>query len=250
MPKRNSYRINSYLQARKCLFRVPIIGFFLYNLAPIQLLNAVLRLKFLFDLLPVLLFFGTFKLAQSNAEQASSFCNTLFGAGFDAVHAPVICATAVAVAVSLLQIGWMLAARRKVEPMLWISFAVILIFGGLTIWLKNEMFIKWKPTILYWLFAAILIGGKISGRNFIRSLLSKQISMGERPWNNLLAAWTVFFIAVGALNLFVAYSFSTDTWVNFKLFGLMGLTLLFTLGIGFYIARFIDNDQHSRGKLS
>ena len=131
--------------------------------------------------------------------------------------------------------------------MLWISVAMILVFGSLTIWLHDEMFIKWKPTILYWVFALILVFGMLTGRNFIKSLLGKQLELPAPAWRKLLLSWIGFFSVVGVLNLIVAYTCSTDFWVNFKLFGLMGLTLLFTLGIGFYIAPFISENK-TKGK--
>ena len=177
-------------------------------------------MKFFYDLLPVILFFVTFKVAQGNPA---------------------------AILVSLLQIVFNLVSGKKVEPMLWISVAIILVFGSLTIWLHDEMFIKWKPTILYWVFALILVFGMLTGRNFIKSLLGKQIELPAPAWRKLLLSWIAFFLVVGVLNLVVAYTCSTDFWVNFKLFGLMGLTLLFTLGIGFYIAPFISEDK-TKGK--
>ena len=127
---------------------------------------------------------------------------------------------------------------RKVEPMLWISLAVIVVFGSLTLYLRNEMFIKWKPTILYWIFGGILVYGNIAGRNFIRMLLSKaEIEMPGHAWGTLQNMWIGFFAAMGVVNLLVAYLCSTDTWVNFKLFGLMGLTLVFTIGIGVFMTK-------------
>lgn len=123
-------------------------------------------MKFLYDLLPVILFFATFKVAQSDSQAAAALCNQWLGSGFDATQAPVICATAVAIIVSLAQIGVKFISGKKVDPMLWISVAVILVFGSLTIWLHDEMFIKWKPTILYWIFASILSGGLLADKNF------------------------------------------------------------------------------------
>ena len=193
-------------------------------------------MKFLYDLLPVILFFGTFKVAQTNPDSAAALCNQWLGSGFQADQAPVICATAAAIIVSLLQIGVKFVRREKIDPMLWISVAVILVFGSLTIWLHDEMFIKWKPTILYWIFGGIL-----------KSLLGNKVSLPEPAWNILLRGWIGFFAVTGVLNLIVAYTCSTDVWVNFKLFGLMGLTLLFTLGVGFYISRFIP-ESDSEGK--
>ena len=104
-----------------------------------------------------------------------------------------------------------------------------------------------SPTILYWVFALILVFGMLTGRNFIKSLLGKQLELPAPAWRKLLLSWIGFFSVVGVLNLIVAYTCSTDFWVNFKLFGLMGLTLLFTLGIGFYIAPFISENK-TKGK--
>jgi intracellular septation protein len=124
--------------------------------------------------------------------------------------------------------------------MLWVSLGVIVVFGGATIWLNDETFIKWKPSILYLLFAGALVAGRLFGqRNFVRSLLGTQIALPEPVWDRLLWIWTGFFLLLAAANLFVAYSFSTDAWVNFKLFGLTGLTLLFVLGVGLWLSQHI-----------
>lgn len=204
-------------------------------------------MKLLYDLLPVILFFVAFKVAQGNSEAAAQLCNQWLGSGFDATQAPVICATFVAIVASLCQIGYKLVTKQKVDPMLWISVAVILVFGSLTIWLHDEMFIKWKPTILYWIFALILVGGMFAGKNFVKSLLGKQITLPDHAWQKMLYSWIVFFVVVGILNLVVAYTCSTDVWVNFKLFGLMGLTLAFTIAIGAYLSRFMS-ESDSKGK--
>ena len=112
------------------------------------------------------------------------------------------------------------------------------VFGSLTLYLRNEMFIKWKPAILYWIFGDILVYGNFAGRNFIRMLLSKaEIEMPGHAWGTLQNMWIGFFAAMGVVNLLVAYLCSTDTWVNFKLFGLMGLTLVFTIGIGVFMTK-------------
>jgi intracellular septation protein len=141
-------------------------------------------------------------------------------------------------------VGWLLARGKRVEPMLWISVAVIIVFGGATIWLHDETFIKWKPTILYALFGSILAIGRLGwGRNLVRSLLGEQVSLPAAQWDRLLWVWVAFFAAVGVLNLWVAFNFPTDTWVNFKLFGLMGLTLIFALGIGIWMARHMKETQ-------
>ena len=157
-------------------------------------------MKLLFDLFPLLLFFAAYKFAD------------------------IYVATGVAMAASVLQIAWLLVRRRKTEPMHWINLAIIVVFGGATLFLHDEVFIKWKPTVLYWLFAVVLAGGQwLLKRNFLRSMLGKQIQLPDPIWNRLNLAWTAFFAAVGALNLYVAYSWPTETWVSFKVFGIFGL---------------------------
>ena len=195
-------------------------------------------MKLLFDLFPVILFFAAFKIAEGQPDAAIALAERFMGEGLTAMTAPVFIATVVAIAATFLQVGWLMLRGRKVEPMLWISLAVIVVFGSLTLYLRNEMFIKWKPTILYWIFGGILVYGNIAGRNFIRMLLSKaEIEMPGHAWGTLQNMWIGFFAAMGVVNLLVAYLCSTDTWVNFKLFRLMGLTLVCTIGIGVFMTK-------------
>jgi intracellular septation protein len=200
-------------------------------------------LKLLFDLFPVLLFFAAYKLGTANPDVATALASNLLGtlvADGRVPHeqAPILLATAAAIVASIVQVGYLLARGRKVDPALWLGLAVIVLFGGATIWLHDEAFIKWKPTILYWLFAALLLGGRLlAGKNLLRSLLGTQLDVAAPVWERLLWAWIAFFGAVGVLNLWVAFSFPTDTWVNFKLFGLFGLTLAFALAVGVWLAR-------------
>ena len=174
-------------------------------------------MKFLFDLFPVLLFFVAFKLSD------------------------IYVATAVAIGASFAQVGWLRLRRRKVEPMLWASLAIIAVFGGATLALQDETFIKWKPTVLYWLFAAVLAGGEfLAGRSLPRALLGAQLDLPDAAWRRLNLSWIGFFAFMGAANLAVAYNFSTDAWVNFKLFGGIGLMLLFVLAQGLFLAKYIQ----------
>ncbi len=177
-------------------------------------------MKFLFDLFPVILFFIAFK-------------------AYD-----IYVATGVAIAASFAQIGWLLARRRKVDSMLWLSLAIIVLFGGATLLLRDETFIKWKPTVLYWLFGAVLaVSALVFRKNLIRKLMQEQIALPDGIWARLNASWIAFFAFMGALNLFVAYRFSTDTWVDFKLFGSMGLTLAFVIGQGLLLAKHVQEEK-------
>jgi intracellular septation protein len=202
-------------------------------------------MKLLFDLFPVILFFVAYKLGNSFPHEAGQLAATWLGGliasgkGSEA-QAPILLATAVAILASITQVGWLLARGRRVEPMLWVSLGVIVVFGGATIWLNDETFIKWKPSILYLLFAGALVAGRLLWRrNFVRTLLGQQIELPDPVWDKLLWIWSGFFALLAAANLFVAYRFSTDTWVNFKLFGLMGLTLAFVIGIGIWLSQHV-----------
>jgi intracellular septation protein len=203
-------------------------------------------MKFLFDLFPVILFFATFKVSESNAADAFELANNLLGGvvmggAVSQAQAPILLATAVAIVATLAQVGWLLARGRKVDTMLWVSLVVIVLFGGATLIFQDESFIKWKPTVLYWLFGSTLLASAVLLRkNLIRSLLEEQIKLPEAVWSQLNAAWIGFFTVMGFLNLFVAYSFSTDTWVNFKLFGGMGLMLAFVIAQGMFLAKHIE----------
>jgi intracellular septation protein len=152
----------------------------------------------------------------------------------------------VAIAASFVQIGWLLARRRKVDKMLWISLAIIAVTGGLTLLFHDETFIKWKPTVLYWAFAASLGGSTLFFRkNLIRSLLAEQISAPDFVWRRLNLAWIGFFVFMGCANLAVAFALnlSTETWVNFKLFGGIGLMLVFALLQGLMLSKYVEEKK-------
>ena len=176
-------------------------------------------MKFLFDLFPVILFFIAFKVAD------------------------IYTATAVAIGATFLQVGWLKLRGRRVEPMLWASLAIIAVFGGATLLLQDETFIKWKPTVLYWLFGAVLAGSALARRNLIRSVLSQEMQLPDAIWTRLNLAWIAFFVFMGAANLYVAFNYPTDSWVNFKLFGGMGLMLLFVVGQALVLARYVEEKQ-------
>ena len=129
--------------------------------------------------------------------------------------------------------------------MLWVSLGIIVVFGGATLFFHNPTFIKWKPTALYWLFGFVLLGSAlILKRNLIRKMLEAQIQLPDQVWGRLNAAWACFFVAMGVLNLYVAYNFSEEAWVNFKMFGGLGLMLAFVLAQGFYLSRHMEEETN------
>lgn len=206
-------------------------------------------MKFLFDLFPVILFFVMFKWGESNPEAALAlsdrYLSALIAGGSATLQqAPILLATAIAILATVAQILYLVARGRKIEPMLWVSLGVIVVFGGATIYFHNETFIMWKPTVLYWLFAAALLGSQILfRRNLIRQLMEKQIALPGGVWHRLNLSWAAFFTAMGLINLYVAYSFSQSTWVNFKLFGFTGLMLAFVVAQSLMLSKYIKDPQ-------
>jgi len=177
-------------------------------------------MKFLFDVFPVILFFAAFK---------------FFG---------IYPATAVAIGATFVQIGWVWYRHRKIDNMLWVSLGVIVVFGGATLLLQDETFIKWKPTVLYWLFGVALLTAEIGFRkNLIKAMMEKQMALPDTVWRKLLMSWAGFFTVMGALNLYVAFNYSTDAWVNFKLFGGMGLMLVFVVLQALMLAKYVDSKE-------
>lgn len=174
-------------------------------------------MKLLIDFFPIALFFAVFK---------------LWG---------IYPATAVAIVATIVQIAYLRFKLGKVEPMQWVSLGVIVLFGGATLLAQDENFIKWKPTVLYWLMgAALVVGQLLLRKNLIKSLMGGQVQLPDHAWNTLNWAWSGFFAAMGGVNLWIAYHFDTDTWVNFKMFGGLGLMLLFILVQAVYMSRFMQ----------
>jgi intracellular septation protein len=205
-------------------------------------------MKLLLDFLPILLFFGTFKYTESHKEWAAAFAGEhlgflVAGGQVGVAEAPVMLATVVVIVASLAQVAWLKLRGKKVDLMLWVSLVLVVVLGGLTVWLHSETFIKWKPTGLYWAMGlSFLVSQFVFGRNLLKLMLGEQLQLPEGVWHRLSLAWVAFFAAMGVLNLWVAFNFSTDTWVNFKLFGGIGLMLLFTLAQGLYIGRHLPED--------
>ena len=202
--------------------------------------------KFLFDLFPVIIFFIAYKLGDSNPEATNQLLQSLgLPQPAGANDKPgIYLATFVAIIASVAQILWVKLRGHKVETMLWVSLGIIVVFGGATLWLHDESFIKWKPTVLYWAFAATIFGAALFGRNLIRGLMNSQLELPDVAWSRLNLSWGGFFAMMGLVNLWVAFNYSTDAWVNFKLFGSMGLMLVFVIAQGMMLSKYMDKEEN------
>jgi intracellular septation protein len=172
-------------------------------------------MKLLLDFFPIILFFVAFKFAD------------------------IYVATGVAIVATIAQISYRYKVG-KVEPMQWVSLGVIVLFGGATIIAHNETFIKWKPTVLYWLMGgALLVGQLIFKKNLLKSSWARRWNCPTIAWRVMNWSWTGFFAVMGVINLWVAYNFDTDTWVNFKLFGGLGLMAVFVVGQALFLGKYL-----------
>jgi intracellular septation protein len=180
-------------------------------------------MKILIDFFPIFLFFIAYK---------------IYG---------IYVATAVIIVASIVQVSLLWFKNHRVEKMHLITLVLVVILGSATILLHDPLFIYWKPTVVNWAFAIAFLGSQFIGqKNFIQRLLEKQVTVtSEHVWTRLNFAWIGFFIAMGAINLYVAFNFDENTWVNFKLFGMMGLTIIFVIAQSFYLMRYIAPDDET-----
>ncbi|MDB5890714.1 MAG: septation protein [Polaromonas sp.] len=203
-------------------------------------------MKFLFDFLPIALFFGMFKYAEEHKDWAASTATEwlgfmVSGGVVGVAEAPVLLATVVVIIATLGQILWLKIRGKKIDTMLWVSLGLVTVLGSATIYFHSEAFIKWKPTVLYWVMgSALLFGQLVMGKNGIKALMGAQMSLPDPIWRKVNFSWVAFFALMGFVNLWVAYSFSTATWVNFKLFGGLGLMVAFVLAQGIYLNKHIQ----------
>lgn len=180
-------------------------------------------MKFLFDFFPILLFFIAYKFYD------------------------IYIATAVAIIASFVQVGGYWLKHRRVENMHLVTLALIVVLGGATLVLQDEMFIKWKPTIVNWLFAAVFFGSHFIGKKpVVERMMGHAVDLPANIWTRLSASWTIFFVVLGFINIYVVYNFDTDTWVDFKLFGMMGLTFAFVILQAVYLSRHIKPDESAK----
>jgi intracellular septation protein len=177
-------------------------------------------MKFLFDFFPILLFFIAYKMYD------------------------IYVATAVAIAAAAVQTALFWFRHRRFEKMHLVTFGLLLVFGGLTIALHDPVFIKWKPTVINWLFAVVFMGSHWLGEKpLVERMMSHAIQAPRPVWMRLSWMWILFFALVGILNLYVAFNFAEETWVNFKLFGILGITFAFVIAQAFYLGRYVEEPK-------
>ncbi|MGM9481292.1 septation protein A [Roseateles sp. NT4] len=209
-------------------------------------------MKLLLDFLPLILFFIVFKGAEGHADAAAAFSTEHFGflvsgGVVGAQEAPVLLATLVVMIATLVQAAILKLRGKKIDLMLWISLVLVVTLGSATVWFHNETFIKWKPTGLHWAMALTFwISQAWFGKNLIQSMLGAELTLPDAIWLKLNRAWVLFFAVMGVVNIYVAYNFSTSAWANFKVFGVTGLMLLFTLLQGLYLGKHLPPEEDSK----
>lgn len=176
-------------------------------------------MKFLFDFFPLILFFIAYK--------------------WQGIYA----ATGVAIAASFVQVGYSWLRHHKLEKSHVVTLVIITFFGGATLLLQDETFIKWKPTVLNWVFAVAFLTSQFVGKKTLTEhMMGTAVKLPTEIWLRINFSWIIFFLAMGAANLFVAFNYDTDTWVDFKVFGMLGLTIVFLVLQVFYLARHVQQE--------
>jgi len=180
-------------------------------------------MKLLLDFLPVIIFFTVYKFSGD-----------------------IILATAVLIPATLLQMAYTWFRTHRIEKMQLVTLGLVIVLGGATVLFDNKAFIQWKPTVVNWLFAAaFLISQFIGNKPIVQRLMESSIELPTRVWSRLNIGWVAFFIIMGIANLAVVYTLSEEAWVNFKLFGMLGCTLVFIIGQGFYISRHMPEQSEN-----
>jgi intracellular septation protein len=207
--------------------------------------------KLLFDYIPLILFFLVYKIAGMHPEASYAFASSFLGplvagTGLKPDQGPIMLATVVVIIATVLQIVYLKVRGQKVDAMLWVTAAIIVIMGSATIYFHDENFIKWKPTILYWVMAVMLAFTQlVLGKNMMRQVMEQQIKLPDPVWGRLGLAWIVFFAIIGAINLVVAYIIypgNLDAWVNFKVYGITALFFVFILGQSFMLGKYMEEE--------
>ncbi|AHK15481.1 MULTISPECIES: septation protein A [Thalassolituus] len=200
-------------------------------------------MKLLIDFLPIVIFFLVYKFAPETVELVTPFIGSENADILGSLD-PIILATAVLIPATIMQIAYTVYKTGHVEKMQLVTLALVIVLGGLTVAFKNKEFIQWKPTIVNWLFAAAFLFSQLfTEKSILERMMGGNMSLPPELWVRLNYAWVLFFFFSGAANLYVAAHFSEDTWVNFKLFGLLGLTILFIVGQSLFLYRYINHED-------
>jgi intracellular septation protein len=203
-------------------------------------------MKIFLDLLPIFLFFASYKWGEGHkaevAQWMSDHLGFLVSGGVVGVtEAPVLLATVVVILGTLLQIVVLKSIGQKIDKMLWAGLVIVVVLGGMTLWFHDETFIKWKPSVIYWVMATGFFVTEIwLGKKMLAQMMGGQVDAPDAVWRRLGWGWVLFFVGMGVLNIWVAYHFSTDTWVSFKMWGSLGLTFAFTIAQGLYLGKHIQ----------
>lgn len=177
-------------------------------------------MQLVFDLFPVVIFFVVYQISKD-----------------------ILLATGILMIAMILQFGILKIFKKPIQKMHWISLILILILGGATLLLQDKIYIQWKPTVINWLFGIVfLLSPLVGGKSLLERLVSENLTLPKKVWNRLNIAWASFFILLGFVNIWVFENFSEATWVNFKLFGILGLTIVFVVLQGFYISKYLPED--------
>lgn len=175
-------------------------------------------MKAFLELLPLIIFFAVYKL-------------------FDIYYA-----TGALMIATIAQVLILYTIYKKVEKQNLITLGLILVLGSFTILFQSDEFIKWKVTIINYIFALVIIGSQLINKPIFKKMLSSDFKLTDKVWSNFSYAWSIFFVFCGTLNIYIAHNMSQDAWVNFKVFGLLGLTIVFSIGSIFYILK--KNEQN------
>lgn len=185
-------------------------------------------MKVLFDFFPVLAFFIAYYLPEDRTQA-------------------IFIATAVAIIAASIQVAAYWLVKKKVEKMHVFTLLIILILGGATLLFQDKHFFMWKPTAVNWLFAIVFLGSEFFGKkNMVQRMMEHAVSAPANVWKVLNRSWIIFFLLMGMLNLYVAYTFAENIWVNFKLFGMLGITILFAVGQALYLSRYITEIEQRK----
>ena len=185
-------------------------------------------MKFLFDFFPLIAFYAAYQISKAYGENDNA----------------IFIATGVIILATIIQVVYNWFKHRKVVKMHIITVVLVTFFGGLTLILHDPVFIKWKVSIVNWLFGAVFIGSQFIGdKNITERMMSAAVTAPDRVWAKLNFSWALFFIGVGFLNVYIFKNYSEEIWVDFKVYGLLGLTFIFIVFQGIYLARYMSDEN-------